>query len=68
MSECRSLERKNQKLFKPDLLIKSESLNRSGHLDMKADDIDVARSCGPFVSKGLVSLVDQQVKSPIRIL
>jgi len=68
MSECRSLERKNQKSLKPDLLIKSESPNSSRYLDMKADDRDVARSYAPFVSKGLVSFVDQPAKSPIRIL
>ena len=68
MSECHSLEKKNQKSLKPYLLIKSESLNSARHLNMKADDVDVARSYAPFVSKGLVSLVDQQVKSPVLIL
>jgi len=68
MSECHSLKRKNQKLLKPDLLIKSESPNSSRHFDMKADDRGVARSYAPFVSKGLVSPVDQPAKFPIRIL
>jgi len=68
MSECCSLERNNQKSLKPNLLMKLESLNSARHLDMKADERDVARSYAPFVCKGLVSLVDQQVKSSIRIL
>jgi len=70
MAECRSLEKKNQKLPKPDLLIRSEFLspNRSGHGNVKVDDSEVSRSYAPFISKGFVSLVGQPAKSPIRIL
>jgi len=53
---------------KPDLLIRSQSLNSSRRLDVKENNGEVAKSYAPFVSKGLVSLVGQPVKSPIRIL
>ena len=66
MAECRTLEKKNQRLLKPDLVVGQHTCS-SGHQppDHEVDD-DVTNLYAPFLSHGSVSLVGQSAKIPIK--
>ena len=68
MAECRALEKKNQRLLKPDLVVGQQTCS-SGHRppNHKVDD-DVANLYAPFLSHGSVSLVGQSAKLSIKML
>ena len=68
MAECRALEKKNQRLLKPDLVV-GQQICSSGHRppNHKVDD-DVANLYAPFLSHGSVSLVGQSAKIPLKML
>ena len=64
MAECHILEKKNQILLKPDLVIGQQTCS-SGHKPPDRDvDDDVANLYAPFLSHGSVSLVGQSAKYP----
>ena len=64
MAECRALEKKNQRLLKPDLVVGQQTCS-SGHRppNHKVDD-DVANLYAPFLSHGSVSLLASQQRYP----
>ena len=55
MSECRALQKKNDK-SKPDLLLSQLS------------NVNIPEEYGPFISRGSVSLVDTPSEKPVTIL
>jgi len=65
MAECRSLERKDQKQPRSDLLVKQvpSNLQQTNRLNDQ-----VAKSYAPFLSTRSVSLVGQPDDTPITIL
>ena len=68
MAECHTLEKKKQRLLKPDLVVGQQACS-SDHQppDHEVDD-DVANLYAPFLSHGSVSLVGQSAKIPIKML
>ena len=68
MAECCILEKKKQRLLKPDLVVGQQTCS-SGHRppDHKVDD-DVVNLYAPFLSHGSVSLVGQLATIPIKML
>ena len=69
MAECRTLEKKNQRLLKPDLVVGQQTCSPSDHRppDQEVDD-DVANLYALFLSHGSISLVGQSAKILIKML
>ena len=65
MAECCTLEKKNQRSLKPNLVVEQQTCS-SGHQppDHEEDD-HVANLYAPFLSHRSVSLVGQSAKIPI---
>ena len=74
MSECRALERKNQRVD-PDLLITSQIVDTTGSVNEIQDQgksVTLGSTAGsglsPFVSKGFVCLEGSKERVPIKVL
>ena len=68
MSECRALEKKNQRVD-PELLITRKAMDSSAEKIKKQDKLTAAEgSLSPFVFKGIVYLEGSEKKVPIDVL